>query len=68
MKLLSGLLSIVGLGAKAPTTSGAPAAELSNNAAAADQEKTAEYATAGEAAGENLTTAQVQKRNTIFGN
>lgn len=68
-QILKGALSLIGLGGSAPTTSAAPAKELSNDASEEGQEQSALYATAGGGAGQQLTDQQVKKqRSTIFGN
>ena len=55
-------------GANAPASSGAPAAEVTQQSAASQDQQTAELATAGAGAGEVLQPDQVQQRNTLFGN
>ena len=55
-------------GAKAPASSGAPAATLTQQSAASQDQQTAELATAGGAAGSQLQPDQVKQRDTLFGN
>lgn len=67
-QLIKGALSLIGLGGGAPKASTAPAQELSTDSAQVNDGEAAAYATAGGGAGEQLTSDQVKKRNTIFGN
>ncbi len=67
-QLVKGALSLIGLGGGAPTASGAPVAQLKNDSAQQNDGEAALYATAGGGAGDQLTSGQVKKRNTIFGN
>lgn len=66
-KVVSGLLSIVGLGGS-PKTSGASTAALKGDQASAVQARASLYGTDGGVNGDQLNPDQVKKRDTLFGN
>ena len=66
--LAGSLVSSKLFGAKAPASSGAPAAAVAQQSAASQDQQTAELATAGGAAGSQLQPDQVKQRDTLFGN
>jgi len=75
MKIAKGLLSVVGLGGGAPKAAAAPVqataavADVKGDAeSAAKKARATLYETAGGASGQELTSSQVKKRDTLFGN
>jgi hypothetical protein len=67
-QLIKGALSLIGMGGGAPKASTAPAQQLNKDIGQVNDGEAAMYATGGGGAGEELTSGQVKKRNTIFGN
>jgi len=68
-KVVSGLLSIVGLGGgNKPKVSNAAATQVSEDQATAKTARAALYATPGGAVGQDLNPDQVKKRQTLLGN
>lgn len=66
--LLGGLLSIVGIGSKAPSVSDSASKSLDADQATSKTARASLYATEGGVSGQELMPDQVKKRPTLLGN